>query len=208
MRLPISAPCNGVSTRSRIIVIQCFALAGFLSACTIGSTSRTPITTSSPRDFQESGECSLFGRLVCKSIGSGTCTRSRKGGTRVDICGTMTATGKPPQPNSQRPLANRNATSQSSVQLSWQDNSDNETGFLIERCDKIFTEIQAAQKTVSCRGSWKTVGTVGVNIMTYIDDTVTPKQTYIYRVKATNKFGSSATTPEAVITAPANSDSE
>ena len=208
MRLPLSARRNGPSLRSRVLVIQCLALASLLSACASKTPSRTPVTSSSSGAPQGSGECSVFGRLACNAMalgssdGSGTCTRSRTGGTYVETCGTTSATAQPPQPKPQAARAHLGAPSRTLVQLSWQDNSDNETSFLIERCDEIFRDMRAAKMTVSCRGSWKAVGTVGANITTFVDDTVTPKQTYLYRVKATNQFGSSSATPEAVITAP------
>jgi hypothetical protein len=132
----------------------------------------------------------------------GTCTVVRRGGTTVETCGTISAPAQPLQPKPQAATTKLSTTSRSSVQLTWKDDSNNETGFVIERCDQIFEDIRSAKMTVSCRGAWKTVGTVGANITTYVDDTVTANQTYIYRVKATNQFGSSAYTPEAVITAP------
>jgi len=207
MRLPRLGPRNEARKRSRISVIRWLTL-GVLSACTIGSPSPAPITTSSAQNSQESGECSLFGRLACNAMalgssdGAGTCTRSRTGGTYVEACGTMNAPAQPPQPKPQLATVKLGAARRSSVELSWKDNSNNETGFVIERCEEIFRDARSAQGTTSCRGSWTTIATVGPNVTTYVDNTVTAKQTYLYRVKATNQFGSSAATPEAMITAP------
>lgn len=212
MPLPLSWRRNDASTQSLIVVIQYLALAGLLSACASATPWRIPITPSSPRDSQESGECSFVGRLACNAMAivsgegagnrQGTCTASRKGGTYVETCGTSSAPDQPLQPEPHAATAGLSTTSRSSVQLTWKDNSNNETSFVIERCDQIFRDTQSAKMAVSCRGVWKTVGTVGASITTYVDDTVTANQTYIYRVKATNQFGSSAYTPEAVITAP------
>ena len=61
--------------------------------------------------------------------------------------------------------------------LTWSDNSDNEDGFKIERSSdgETFAEI----------------GTVGADIATYLDTTVTDNQEYVYRVRAFNQFGDS-----------------
>ena len=212
MPLPLSWRRNDASWQSLIVVVQCLALAGLLSACASATPWRIPITPSSSRDSQESNECSFVGRLACNamSIGSGggagsqqgTCTASRTGGTYVETCGTSSGPAQPLQPEPQAAIAERSKTSRSSVQLAWKDNSNNETSFVIERCDQILKDTRSAEMTASCRGAWKTVATVGASVTTYVDDTVTANQTYIYRVKATNQFGSSAYTPEAVITAP------
>jgi hypothetical protein len=212
MPLSLSLRRNGARMQPLVVVIQYLALAGLLPACTSSTPWRIPITASSPRDFQESGECSFTGRLACNAMAmgsrdgaanrQGTCTASRRGGTYVETCGTVSAPARPLQPKPQGAAAKLSTTPHSSVHLTWKDNSDNETGFVIERCDQIFRDIRNAKMTVSCRGTWKTVGTVGANVTTYVDDTVTANQTYVYRVKATNQLGSSAYTPEAVITAP------
>jgi hypothetical protein len=212
MPLPLSWRRNDASTQSLIVVIQYFALAGLLSACASATPWRIPTTPSSPGDSHESSECSFVGRLACAAMAmgsregagnrQGTCTASRSGSTYVETCGTSSAPAQLLQPEPQTATAGLSTSSRSSVQLTWTDNSNNETGFVIERCDQIFRDARSEKMTVSCRGAWKTVGTVVANITTYVDETVTANQTYIYRVKATNQFGSSAYTPEAVITAP------
>ena len=61
--------------------------------------------------------------------------------------------------------------------LTWNDNSDNEEGFKIER---------------SLAGaSFVEIATVGANVATYTDTTVLEKESYTYRVKAYNQFGDS-----------------
>ena len=122
----------------------------------------------------------------------------------IESCGTAvgrTAIIAPPPKQRTAPTDIATAP-RSSVQLAWKDNSDNETGFIIERCDQVFKDTRDAKAAVTCRGAWRTVGTVGANTTTYVDNTVIANQTYIYRVKATNPAGSSAYTAEAVITAP------
>ena len=61
--------------------------------------------------------------------------------------------------------------------LSWNENSDNEEGFKIERSVD--------------GGSFQQIATVGVNVATYTDDTVEDNQSYTYRLKAFNQFGES-----------------
>ena len=69
--------------------------------------------------------------------------------------------------------------------LNWLDNDNLETGFLIER----------RQGT----GSWEAIGSVGPNIVTYVDGNLTPSSQYSYRVFAVNAVGSS---PASAIVSP------
>ncbi len=63
------------------------------------------------------------------------------------------------------------------IALSWNDNSDNESGFRVER---------------STDGvSFSLLGTVEMNVTTYSDETVEAAATYWYRVNAYNDYGSS-----------------
>ena len=88
--------------------------------------------------------------------------------------------------------------SASSMGLTWSDNSNNETGFVIER--------QAWGS-----GSWVTLTTVGAGVTSYADRTVAESTQYSYRVSATNNLGKSsasnvatATTPATIPGAPSN----
>jgi len=65
------------------------------------------------------------------------------------------------------------AVTTSSITLQWQDNSDNETGFQIQR---------ATQAT----GPWSLVGSTGSNVVSYTDGTVAPSTGYFYQVSAIN----------------------
>ncbi|HKY97812.1 MAG TPA: fibronectin type III domain-containing protein [Gemmatimonadaceae bacterium] len=65
------------------------------------------------------------------------------------------------------------------VSLAWSDNSSNETGFRIER---------AAGTT----GVFSEIGTTGVNVAAFIDQSVTAATAYSYRVRAYNSAGNSA----------------
>ncbi|MBI5099602.1 MAG: right-handed parallel beta-helix repeat-containing protein [Nitrospirae bacterium] len=74
--------------------------------------------------------------------------------------------------------------SSSQVNLSWTDNSYNESGFKIER------------KTGS-NGIYNQIAAVGANVATYSDTALTPETTYFYRVMAYNSIGDSAYSNEA-----------
>jgi hypothetical protein len=86
------------------------------------------------------------------------------------------------------------------VHLTWSDHSDNESNFIIERCDQV--QLGSKDGTATCTGTWRTVATVSANTTEYIDKTAAINHSYIYRVKAVNSQGSSGYT-ETVITTPA-----
>lgn len=69
-------------------------------------------------------------------------------------------------------------SSTSQINLSWVDNSSNETGFIIER------------STTSGSG-YAQIATVGGNVTNYASTGLTAASTYYYRVKATNSAGDS-----------------
>jgi hypothetical protein len=71
------------------------------------------------------------------------------------------------------------------INLTWNDNSDNESSFIIERG--------------SDNTSFTQLATVDANINYYTDTNFTLGQTYYYRVKATNEFGDSSYTNTASI---------
>lgn len=71
------------------------------------------------------------------------------------------------------------------INLTWDDNSNNESSFIIERGTD--------------NSSFTQLATVDTNINYYTDTNFTLGQTYYYRVKASNEFGDSSYTNTASI---------
>jgi titin len=90
-----------------------------------------------------------------------------------------TTPAPPPPPN---PPSNLTATAMSSSQinLAWQDNSTNEDGFNIERC-----------QGAGC-GNFSQIAQVGADVVTYNDTGLSASTSYTYRVRAFNADGNSA----------------
>jgi predicted esterase len=70
------------------------------------------------------------------------------------------------------------AVAYNKVNLSWQDNSSNETGFEIYR-------------STTPAGPYAVIATVSANKKTFTDSIVQPSTTYYYRIKAIGQYGSS-----------------
>lgn len=85
-------------------------------------------------------------------------------------------------------LAAATAISATRVDVSWQDASDSETGFKIERSTNGVTFVQIAA--------------VGANVTVFSDTTVTAGKTYTYRIRATNAYGNSDYSNTATVTTP------
>jgi subtilase family serine protease len=118
------------------------------------------------------GTVSTGGLYHAPASGSGTDTVQATGGAMGS--GTVSYGTAPAAPS------NLTATVVSSrqVNLSWTDNASNETGFVIQRS--------------ADRSSWTQLATVGANVTSYSDRSVSKRMTYYYRVCATNSFGTSA----------------
>jgi len=74
------------------------------------------------------------------------------------------------------------------IDLAWTDNSNNESGFKIQR-------------KLGAGGTWSQIDTVGANVTTYTDTAVVGNATYYYRVCAYNADGDSSWSNEASATA-------
>jgi len=79
------------------------------------------------------------------------------------------------------------ASSSTAVGLTWQDNSADETGFVLER-------------KVGAGGTFAVVANLAANTTSYGDQGVTPSTTYFYRIRAQNAAGYSAYSGEASAT--------
>jgi hypothetical protein len=88
---------------------------------------------------------------------------------------TLTAATPPAAPSA----LTATVGSATAVNLTWADNSTNETGFLIER------------KTGSS-GTWAQIASAGANARTYSNTGLSAGTTYYYRVRAYNALGNSA----------------
>jgi hypothetical protein len=116
-------------------------------------------------------------------------------GSRMEVCGYAPPRAKPAEP---APAAGTVYP----VHVSWADNSDNESNFVIERCDQVRIAPKGEKTVVSCMGGWRSIGTVGANTTSYVDNTAAANRTYLYRIKASNSAGSSGYTQETAITTP------
>lgn len=103
--------------------------------------------------------------------------KTRIGSFKFPGCG-----GPPPPPPPAAPSGlGATAISSSQINLSWTDNSNNETGFKIERC-----------QGSSCT-NFAQIATVGPNGTTFNNNTGLARGTrYRYRVRASNAVGNSA----------------
>ena len=95
------------------------------------------------------------------------------------------AAGTPPAPPSN---VSAIAVNCGRVEVYWQDNSDNEDGFRIERKES--------------SGTFAEIGAVSSNMTVLTDTAVIPGNTYTYRVRSYNIYGHSAYSNESVATVP------
>jgi hypothetical protein len=149
-------------------------------------------------------QCSTVGVIACRTVALlssdsvPTCSVSiARDGRRTEICGSVPIGAKTIEPPPADPKAYP-------VHLTWSDNSDNETAFIIERCDQVGSAPKGGKQAASCTGVWRSVATVAANTTSYVDKSAALNKTYMYRVKAINNKGSSDYTQEAVITTPAS----
>jgi hypothetical protein len=103
----------------------------------------------------------------------------------------LTSSPPPPTPPPAPSSLTATAVSSSTVDLSWSDNSSNESSFTVERSPD--------------GTNWSTLTSLPADSTSYRDDNLVPTTIYRYRVKATNAAGDSAYTSVATVTTPAQS---
>jgi hypothetical protein len=103
---------------------------------------------------------------------------------------TLTLTCSGTQANTPAAPTNLQATAVASneIDLSWVDNSNNETGFIIESI---------------INGSFQQIGTVNANVTAARIVNLTPQTAYTFRVRASNANGTSAPSNQVTATTPA-----
>lgn len=123
-----------------------------------------------------------------------TCTyrvRAYNSGGNSAYSNTAAATTQASAPVPAAPSAlTATAVSSSSIRLSWTDNSNNETGFRIERC-----------QGQGCN-QFSQVATAGANVVTYNDIGLDNGSEYACRIRAYNGAGNSAPSNAARATTP------
>ncbi len=131
------------------------------------------------------GSVSISAVYTAPAAGSGTAAVRATSGTTTGVA-TVTVSSIPSAPSKLTAVA----VSSKQFNLSWTDNSTNETGFVIQR---------------SSNGglTWTQIATVGPNVTTYSDATVSKKKTYVYQVAAYSSAGTSAWSNVATATTPA-----
>lgn len=124
---------------------------------------------------------STFTRWEGDCTGTGSCSVSMTRDRFVRA--VFSSTPVPVAPSS---LA-ATTVSASQINLSWTDNSSNETGFKLER-------------KAGSSGSWSQIATPGQNITSFQDTGRTASTTYFYRVRASNASGDSSFSNETSAT--------
>ena len=92
------------------------------------------------------------------------------------LIGNAACQSRPAPPSS---LTAVSGNGKGSAIITWADNSDNESNFLLER-------------STMMSGGFIQVATLGANVRTYTDNTLFRKTTYFYRVRAANSGGKSS----------------
>jgi fibronectin type 3 domain-containing protein len=128
----------------------------------------TLVTTTTTTGYTDSGlsAASLYCYTVVAYDNAGN-----NSSPSSQACATTTS-GASTDPTPPSNLATMAVTS-TSITLNWQDNSDNEVGFQIQRA-------------TSAGGPWNVVGSTGANATSYADTGLDPSTTYYYEVVAFN----------------------
>jgi len=134
------------------------------------------------------GRIKPFAAIVGQISNTATVTyQNSTGTTRTATSNTVLTDIVTNSPNPVSGLATT-ATSSSQINLSWIDNSTDETGFKIERA------------TPNCASTFSLITTTAANTTTYQNTGLTASTNYCYQVKATNAGGDSMASNQAQAT--------
>ena len=128
----------------------------------------TLVTTTTSASYSDSGLSATT--LYCYTIVVSDNAGNNSSASSVACVTTPSGSSTDPAPPSN--LATMAVTS-TSITLNWQDNSNNELGFQIQRA-------------TSSGGPWSVVGSVGANVTSYMDSGLGSSTTYYYQVAAFN----------------------
>ena len=92
------------------------------------------------------------------------------------------------------------ASEPGSVALAWEDRSNNETGFMIERREQVTVPPKSGAN--AGQFGWTEVALVDANVTDFVDSAVEPGRTYRYRVRAVNAIGRSDPSEQATVATP------
>ena len=175
-------PCNTLSIHN---------CGGVYSTLTWSASSNAAWLHLSPESGSSTGETDQVSMCIDKTgmsagIYPATVTISAPGATNTPQYVQVSLSISPPTtPNAPTGLV-ATAVSSSQIDLSWQDNSDNEDGFRIYRSD------------TGAEGTFSLIATVGADVETYSDTDL--GSTYYYRVRAFNAVGDSNYTEDSATT--------
>jgi LmbE family N-acetylglucosaminyl deacetylase len=119
-------------------------------------------------------------------VGSVSGTTENVGLSEIEVFGSVSAPTPPAAPSGLAAAA----FSSSQINLTWNDNATNESGFNIDR-------------STNGGSTWTTIATLGANTVAYSNTGLTASTTYTYRVRAFNGAANSAYTSNASATTPA-----
>lgn len=111
--------------------------------------------------------------------------KARNAGSESAYSNVASATAPPPSPPIAPSALTATASAPGKIDLSWTDNSSNESGFKIER---------------NAGSGFTQIGTAGGNVTTHSDQGLSPNATFAYRVRSSNSDGDSAYSNEVTAT--------
>lgn len=163
----------------------------------IGESTAFSAVVTNRRGDVVSSEVSVTWSTVSSSVAtvdasSGLVTGAGVGTTEVratvqGVSGSATVTVVDPNPPEAPAGVEAVPFSNTAVDVGWDDTSDNEDEFLIDREEVV--ETTAGGSGAGPAAVFTTVGTVGANVTTFRDEGLEPEKTYRYVVRACNENG-------------------